>query len=134
MKAHQNTPASMRSTAMKLVGCFSDSNLSWTEDVKLPDGRVVTLSRYVEFKGGGSQFGDPSTESLIRFEFKHPSSGEVVRWESTKQQKLQKTIALWLDNGKPMLLTEPAYGGELFAYGCPNPPYGDVPQVVERVM
>ena len=36
--------------------CSRGSELEWTEDVKLPDGRVVALKRYTEFKGGSSQF------------------------------------------------------------------------------
>jgi hypothetical protein len=99
------------------------NDLKWTEDVRLPDGRVVTLERYTEFKGGSSQFGEPSTESLQRLEFKHPTTGEAVRWESTKERGYLETIALWLDKGTLVLLTQPAYGGDFRRLKCPNPPY-----------
>jgi hypothetical protein len=111
--------------ALVLAGALSAcarNDLKWIEDVRLPDGRVVTLDRYVEFKGP-SQLGDPSTESLQRLSFKHPTTGEVVRWESAREQGLLKTIALWLDRERPVLLTRPAYGGDQIKLKCPNPPY-----------
>jgi hypothetical protein len=106
-----------------LGACSNNSALEWTEDVKLPDGRVVTLERYVEFKGGASQLGEPSTESMQRFKFRHPMTGEEVRWESTKEKILLKTVALWFELETPMLLTEPAYMGEMRRLNCPSPPY-----------
>jgi hypothetical protein len=104
-----------------LAACGND--LTWTEDAKLPDGRVITLKRWVEFKGGSSHLGDPSTESRQTFEFKHPTTGQNIQWENTLEQGRLKTIALWLDKDKPQLLTEPAYGGDSIKYNCPNPPY-----------
>lgn len=98
------------------------NELKWTEDVRLPDGRVVTLDRYAEFKAP-SQLGDPSTESLQRLSFKHPTTGEVVKWESSREQGFLKTIALWFDGDRPVLLTSPAYGGDDRRLSCPNPPY-----------
>jgi hypothetical protein len=118
---------SMATTAVAVLlagglSSCSRNDLKWTEDVRLPDGRVVTLERYVEFKGP-SQLGEPSTESLQRLSFKHPTTGEVVRWESAREQGFLETIALWLDGERPVLLTSPAYGGDDRRLGCPNPPY-----------
>lgn len=101
--------------AVLLTACSND--LTWTEDVRLPDGRTVTLERYVEFEG------PRGTESLQRLKFKHPGTGEAVRWENSKQNGTLATIAVWLENDIPMLLTTPPYGGDLIAYKCPNPPY-----------
>lgn len=120
-KTHRSFAAAM-GIAM-LGGCSNESKLSWTEDVKLPDGRVVTLQRYTEFKSGSSHLGDPSTESLQRFSFKHPKTGETIRWENTEEQGRLKTIALWLVGDTPTLLTRPAYGGDEWTFKCPNPPY-----------
>lgn len=106
-----------------LVGCTGGSNLSWTEDVKVPDGRVIALERYTEFKGGSSHLGDPSTESLQRFKFSHPTTGELVKWEDSEFPGRLKTIALWFDGEVPVLLTTPAYGGDFITFKCPNPPY-----------
>jgi hypothetical protein len=42
--------------------CGSDDSLTWTEDVLLPDGRTITLTRYEEFKGWAEP-GHPPTGS-----------------------------------------------------------------------
>lgn len=97
--------------------------MKWSEDVRLPDGRTVKLKRWAEFKGGSGHPGEPATESLQRLEFKHPDTGETVRWENATEDGRLFTLALWLDNGTPQLLTEPAYGGDLRRFNCPNPPY-----------
>lgn len=106
-----------------LTACRNHDELIWTEEVKLPDERVLTLTRWAEFKGGNSHLGDPSTESSQSFEFRHPETGEIVKWHNTPNQGRLRTIALWLDKGKPLLLTNPAYGGDSRKYNCPNPPY-----------
>jgi hypothetical protein len=100
-----------------LTGC-SDRPLEWTEDVLLPDGRVVTLTRYQEFEGPHG-IGDTPTESNYWFEFKHPDTGEVVRWESDRDLA---TLALLLSEGTPLLLARPEFGG-FDRRNCPNPPY-----------
>ena len=103
-----------------LTACGND--LRWTEDVRLPDGRVVTLKRWVEFKGPHT-LGDTPTESRQRFEFKHPETGQDIKWENTKTEGIIETVALWLDKGQPMMLVKPAYGDDSHKYKCPNPPY-----------
>lgn len=109
--------------AAVLTACGKSSELTWTEDVQLPDGRVLTLKRWVEFKGGSSHLGDPSTESRQSFEFKSPETGEMVKWQNDMDQGTIRTLALWLERGRPLLLGKPAYGGDSRKYGCPNPPY-----------
>src|SRR5688572_10393325 len=101
-----------------LTGC-SDRPLAWTEDVLLPDSRVVTLKRYQEFEGP-HEIGDTPTESDYWFEFKHPDTGETVRWESDRDLD---TLALMIHKGIPMLLVKPSFGSSLHRYKCPNPPY-----------
>jgi hypothetical protein len=108
--------------AFLLTACGNSSELTWTEDVKLPDGRVLTLTRWVEFKGPHG-LGGRSTESSQQLEFKHPETGETVKWQSSMEQGLLKTISLWLEHGRPLLLGEPAYGGDSHKFYCPNPPY-----------
>lgn len=112
------------SSVAALVGCFGANDMKWTEDVKLPDGRIITLKRFVELEGRGAYMSGNRTESLQRFEFEHPAAtGEVIRWENRKDQGLLRTVALWLDQDKPRILTVPAYGDDFFAFNCPNPPY-----------
>lgn len=96
-----------------------DSRLKWTEDVLLPDGRTVTLTRYQEFKGP-SEIGQPPSQSAYWFEFKNPDTGQKVRWET---QREPGTVALLMDKGTPMLLARPLFGSGSREFGCPNPPY-----------
>jgi hypothetical protein len=104
---------------LAMASC-SDHNaaLKWTEDVLLPDGRTVTLKRYQEFKGP-HELGSTPTVSDYWFEFKHPDTGQLVRWESDRDLV---TLALMMDSTAPVLLVKPAFGG-VYRYGCPNPPY-----------
>lgn len=108
--------------ALSLTHCGSDSSsLGWTEDVKLPDGRVVVLERHLDF-GGSVTFGGPPSGGPYWFEFKNPDTGEKVRWEWNKPEYLQ-TVALQIKDGVPYLLTVPGYGNASEYYKCPNPDY-----------
>jgi hypothetical protein len=105
---------------VSVVACErDDTKLKWTEDVLLPDGRTVTLKRYQEFKGP-SEIGEPPSESHYWFEFKHPDTGEAVRWETKREPG---TVALFIHQEGTMLLTAPRFGSGLEDFGCPNPPY-----------
>lgn len=99
-------------------GCSNDDSLKWTEDVMLPDGRIVTLTRYQEFKGP-HEIGDTPTESDYWLEFKHPESGELVRWKSNRDLS---ALALMMSGKAPRLLVTPNFGG-VFRHKCPDPPY-----------
>jgi len=102
-----------------LIACDKASSpLKWTEDVRLPDGRILTLTRYQEFKGP-RELGNPPTESDYWFEFKHPDTGQVVRWE---WDRTLETLALMMNGKDPMLLVIPNFGGDE-QHNCPNPPY-----------
>lgn len=105
------------------LSAYFGNDLEWTEDVRLPDGRIVTLSRSAEFKGGTAPFGKRQTESKQRFEFRDPESGKSVIWTNTKTEGRLRTLALGISNGKPWLLSTPAYGNDLYMYKCPGPPY-----------
>lgn len=98
---------------------YTNSRLKWTEDVLLPDGRIVTLTRYQEFKGP-HKIGDTPTQSDYWFEFKHPDTGEIVRWHYGRHLG---TVALLIDQATPYLLLSPRFGSSLSEFKCPNPPY-----------
>ena len=100
-------------------GCSRDDRLQWTEDVRMPDGRVVTLTRYQEFKGP-HELGDTPSASDYWFEFKHPDTGKTVRWESDRDLA---TLALMMDGTVPVLLARPHFGSSMQRFNCPNPPY-----------
>lgn len=105
-----------------LMACTSDTDLRWTEDVKLPDGRILAISRWVEFKGSYA-LGDTPNESQQRLEFRHPDTGETVKWAASSETGMLNTVALMMDGGRPMLLSIPALAGDYFKFNCPNPPY-----------
>jgi len=92
--------------------------VSWTEDVLLPDGRTVTLTRYEEYEGP-HELGQPPTSSDHWFEFTQPDTKERVRWE---HDRTLGTVALSINDGIPELLTRPTYNGT-FEYKCPDPAY-----------
>jgi hypothetical protein len=108
--------------ALLVAGC-TDS-VRWTEDVRLPDGRVIVLQRYAEFArpGGGA-------ETLQRIEFSHPATGKPVVWENARHRRenvsggILTTIALFESGGNMFLLTLPAYGNDQIYFNCPDPPY-----------
>lgn len=102
-----------------LTACDKASSpLKWTEDVRLPDGRIVSLMRYQEFKGW-RDLGSPPTVSDYWFVFKHPDTGQIVRWQSGRELR---TDALMMDGRLPVLLVTPDFS-EADRYHCPNPPY-----------
>ena len=107
--------AGMIAVVALLSGC--GDRLKWTEDVRLPDGRTVTLTRVQEFNGPHYLFEEP-TPSYHRFEFRNPDTGEKVRWEDDRDLA---TVALSINGGVPELLTTPQFGGP-FPYRCPDPP------------
>src|SRR5262245_41286285 len=100
-----------------LAAC--DTSLKWTEDVKLPDGRIVTLTRYQEFRGP-TELGQPPTESDYWLEFNNPDNGERVRWNGHRDLD---TVALFIDEAMPLLLMTPGLGGAHRTYLCPDPLY-----------
>lgn len=128
-------------TALNLLACTAkDDSLNWTEDVRLPDGRVVTLTRHQEFKGP-YELGDSPTPSDNWFEFKHPDTGQVVRWQSELKigervpfgDKLPalphdyhlglSTVELMMDSQTPMMLVKTEWSGSSDLYNCPSPRY-----------
>ena len=97
---------------------YDKTRLRWIEDVRLPDGRIVTLTRYQEFMGPYT-LGDTPTESDYWFEFKHPSTGTTVRWDGKRELA---TVALMMRGETPVLLVTPQFGGD-FKFDCPEPRY-----------
>ncbi len=99
-----------------LAGC--SGSLKWTEDVMLPDGRIVTLTRHQEFNGP-HELGQRDTPSDYWLEFKNPDSNERVRWNGRRELT---TVALLMDKGAPELLMSPWFGG-MRQWNCPDPAY-----------
>ena len=95
------------------------NSIKWTEDVQLPDGRVVTLSRYEEF-GGRYEPGQSPTSSASGFEFDHPDTKERIRYQGSHYFS---TVALFIHDRATHLVLTYYLGGKGSDDGCPQPPY-----------
>lgn len=102
--------------SLSLGGCglLDERSIKWTEDAKLTDGRVVTLTRYQEFRDADY---DPGN---YWFEFKHPDSGQIVHWESDRDLA---PLVLLIHKGDVLLIVSPKWGSSVMRYKCPDPPY-----------
>jgi hypothetical protein len=100
--------AALLAGAFWAVKGYLDGTVSWKEDVRLPDGRIVTLSRSVGFRGGTAAFGSRQTESKQRIEFVHPDSGQSVAWTNPKKEGRLNTLALGSGQNVSMTLLQMA--------------------------
>jgi hypothetical protein len=92
-------------------GSFSESTnpLKWTEEVTLPDGRLLSLTREQHF----------SSDDLVGrywFEFSHPETMKTVRWENNG---FWKPVALYLEGADVVLLVRAKF--DFNSIGCPKP-------------
>lgn len=104
--------------AATTAACSDNAELDWREDVRLPDGRIITLTRHQEFRGAYT-IGDTPSVSDYWFEFTHPTSGQKIKWQS---DRYLSTVALMMGNDEPFLLVTPNFSG-VFKYDCPDPAY-----------
>jgi hypothetical protein len=96
-----------------LAGCAK--TVTWQEEVKLSDGRVIVVERETIRVSGGDELahggsGTTPKERRIRFEYP-PGSGNQVEWRSAKMSSsLVPEIPLVLDirQGEPVVLTSVA--------------------------
>jgi hypothetical protein len=102
--------------ALLLTGC-EPSSIRWTEDVRLNDGRVVTVERFVEFNGPPPEPFKPRSQSRLELAFKHPNSGARVEWIG---ERIYSPIALFVRNDEMLLLVGVAFGG-WEQLNCPDP-------------
>lgn len=93
-----------------------NDSLRWTEDVRLPDGRIVTVTRFQEFKGPHELF-QKSTESDYWFEFLNPNDNHLVRWNGNRTQQ---TVELMIWNRTPLLVVLLTFNG-WDLNNCPSP-------------
>jgi hypothetical protein len=102
------------------AGCDSrNTTLRWTEDAALPDGRMITLTRYQEFKVL-PELGQPRGPTYHWFSLRHPDLKEDIYWEDSGDLGI---VAIWIREGRVYLLTKPYYEKSKEHYGCPDPPY-----------
>lgn len=101
----------MGALVLALSACGKDRTLRWTEDVVLPDSRVVTLKREQYFDEGGFV-------SAHSFDFQHPVTRDLVRWSTDGFFRL---VALFLVKDVPHILVKPTFGKQHEQAGCPDP-------------
>lgn len=100
-----------------LGGCSNTG--SWQEEVKLSDGRVITVTQKRRYEGvyTGQDAGNIERESWLTF--KLPEFGDrVIAWHENLYP-----IVLNLHNGKLYIVSLPPSGREYRQYGKPIPPY-----------
>jgi hypothetical protein len=106
--------------AIGLVGALAGCGRArWTEDVRLPDGRTITLTRTQNF-GGPTEIGQRSTTTQYSLEFSNPDTGERVRWERDRDLA---PVAVLIHDRTPYLLLMPGFASSARELGCPDPPY-----------
>lgn len=97
-----------------VAGCSpKPSVLKWTEEVRLPDQRVVELTRE-------QHFDERDLVSSYWFEFDHPDTGESVKFENAREFR---TVALYSHEKHMHLVVRPTFATHFDNAGCPNPPY-----------
>ena len=104
---------------MSLNAC-SNEFVTWQEEVKLLDGRVIVANqkrRYEGAYGGGSEFGSISRESWLTVEL--PETGNQ---ETTWHERLDPSH-INVANGRLYIVAQPMTTREYFSYNQPRPPY-----------
>lgn len=98
----------------------SKTVLRWTEDVKLADGRLVTLKRSQVLRGFGSvKLGRGNAKQTL--EIVHPNDpSQTIKWVGTDHLS---TLAVFEYKFETYLLTKPQWGSSYDIYNCPDPPY-----------
>ena len=101
-----------------LGGCDGNAG-SWQEEVKLSDGRVITVTQRRRYEGvyTGQDYGSVVREAWLIFRLR-----EFDRQDITWHENLKPRI-LNLHNGKLYIVGFPPTGLEFDQYGKPKPSY-----------
>lgn len=122
--------------AAALIGCSaSEQKFVWTEDVKLQDDQIITISRQSVFRGERATFSNML--SWYSVELDHPVTKEKVRWESQVFQSDEDSrlpvdlevgvvpsldlYAILVKDGDVYVFTRPEQ--TYYRLDCPDPPY-----------
>ncbi len=102
---------------VNMSGCTD--TLSWQEEVRFSDGRVITVTQKRRYEGAynGSNYGGVPRESWLTL--KLPETGNQ---ETTWHEKL-KPSNLNVANGKLYIVALPPTGREFYLFNKPRPPY-----------
>lgn len=106
-----------------LCGCAGGGRY-WREEVALPDGRVILVSRWQKL---GSpldrelqdiKFGAPVVGHVI--EITNPDTNKTIRWET---DKTLTPLAIGINHGAVYLVARPRFCWVYEQLGRPEPPY-----------
>ena len=107
-------------SSMPLVGGCADT-LTWQEEVKLSDGRVIVVTqkrRYESaYSGHGSGASSIPREFWLTFKLPEFGNKDIVWHEKLKPRILN------LHSGKLYIVGFPPTGHEFYLYGKPKPSY-----------
>lgn len=97
--------------SVPLIGGCGDNTLTWTEEVKLLDGRVITVTQKRRYEEGA-----PS-EVWLTLKLPELGNHEIVWHENLEP------LVINIDAGKLYIVGVPHSTGQLHQYGNPKPPY-----------
>lgn len=105
--------------ALPLIGGCGDNTLTWQEEVKLLDGRTITVTqkRRYEKVYTGQDFGSVVREVWLTVKLPEYSKEEIIWHEQLKPRILN------MHDGKLYVIGWPPTELEFRQYGNQNPPY-----------
>lgn len=108
-------------SSMPLVGGCGDSTITWQEEVKLSDGRVIVVTQKRRYEGAYSGHGSGASsiprEAWLTFKLPEFGSKEIVWHENLDTQILN------VYKGKLYIVGLPHTEREFRQYGSPRPSY-----------
>ncbi len=105
--------------SVPLVGGCGDNTLTWKEEVKLLDGRVIVVTQKRRYEGvyTGHNFANIPREAWVTFKLPEFSNQEIVWHENLDTQMLN------IYEGKLYIVGSPHSEREFRQYGSPQPSY-----------
>lgn len=105
--------------SVPLTGGCGSNTASWQEEVKLLDGRVITVTQKRRYEGvyTGQDVGSVVREAWLTFRLPEFGNQEITWHENLKPRILN------LQNGKLYIVGFPPTGLEFEQYGKPKPSY-----------
>lgn len=105
--------------SVPLVGGCGDNTLTWKEEAKLLDGRVITITQKRRYEGvyTGQDYGSVVREAWLTLRLPEYGNQDITWHENLKPRILN------LHNGKLYVVGFPPTGQEFYQYGKPKPSY-----------
>lgn len=105
--------------SIPLLGSCGNNTLTWQEEVKLLDGRVITVTQKRRYEGvyTGQDFGAVVREAWLTLKLPEFGNQDIIWHESLHPQILN------FHNGRLYIVGVPPTGQEFYQYGKPKPTY-----------